>query len=60
MKPIITSYEWPAMFPPYWLAHFEGEEESGKRGQGDTPEAAIDDLLALHGDDNSNTVRVLR
>ena len=50
-REIVTGYEWARCFPPEWVASFEGEEETGQRGYGPTEQDAIEDLLALYGDD---------
>lgn len=46
-RKIITDF----IYPPIpirtcdWVAYYENDEESGPRGWGSTPEAAIDDLI---------------
>lgn len=38
-----------------WMAHYEGDEEYGARGFGETEEGAIIDLLANFPDDGAET-----
>lgn len=52
-REIITSH----VFPPIpvrnfdWCAFYDGHEEDGNYGWGETEEVAISDLIANYGDD---------
>ena len=56
MKTIVSTFCWPPFFSGYWGASFEGEEETVQRGTGQTEDEAIEELLALYGDDQEHVL----
>jgi hypothetical protein len=52
-KKIVTVFVYPPILirSMDWCAYYDGEEERGEYGEGETKEAAIADLLANYLDD---------
>jgi hypothetical protein len=61
MRTIKTDFIFPPIPPRQydWVAYFDGDEESGPRGYGETEKEAVDDLVNNYTDDEDEVAVAL-